>query len=190
MSADDLWAKLDALPWPAPWVAHTFEIECPCPNGADCGDSHTCEEVEAPQAYPWSPQEPAGTGEGQCVVQLSTPGLDRFARPCAEFIAAARNELPGIRAKLEEVTGERDEARGNEDRLAELFAATLRDFNDANRELTSLRAESEKLRLVAREADAFVSCARGKGIVGHYPPPCPACLRLVTQALAALEEGK
>jgi len=52
--------------------------------------------VEAPEAYPASPSEPAPAGEGQCVVQISTPGLEMFARPCAEFIASARNELPAI----------------------------------------------------------------------------------------------
>jgi len=143
MSADDLWAKLDALPWPAPWVAHTFEVECPCPHGADCGDSHTCEEVEAPQAYPWSPQEPAGTGEGQCVVQLSTPGLDRFARPCAEFIAAARNELPGIRAKLEEVTGERDEAEAQTDRANSRIDALLDEAKALRAQLSALEKAIE-----------------------------------------------
>jgi len=100
MSAEDLWKKLDALPWPAPWVARTWEVDCPCPNGQHCGDTHSCEEVEAPEAYPASPEEPAPAGEGQCVVQISTPGLECFARPCAEFIAAARNELPEVRGRL------------------------------------------------------------------------------------------
>ena len=26
MSAGELWSALDALPWPAPWIAHTFEF--------------------------------------------------------------------------------------------------------------------------------------------------------------------
>jgi hypothetical protein len=99
MSAQDLWDKLDALPWPAPWAAHTFEIDCPCPNGDHCGDTHDCAEVEAREAYPSSPEEPASPGRGQCVVQISTPGLETFSRPCAEFIAAARNELPAIRKR-------------------------------------------------------------------------------------------
>jgi len=100
MTASALWAALDALPWPAPWIAHTFEVDCPCPNGADCGNPHTCEEVEAPEAYPASPERPAEPGRGQCVVQIATPGLEKFAKPCAEFIAMARNELPAIRARL------------------------------------------------------------------------------------------
>ena len=100
MSAQDLWDKLDALPWPGPWVAHTFEVDCPCPNGEDCGAMHDCTEVEDRTAYPSSPEDPAEPGSGQCVVQINTPGLETFAKPCAEFIAAARNELPAIRARL------------------------------------------------------------------------------------------
>ena len=103
MSAQDLWDKLDALPWPGPWVAHTFEIDCPCPNGEHCGDAHDCAEVEDRTAYPSSPEKPAEPGHGQCVVQINTPGLETFAKPCAEFIAAARNELPAIRARLAEL---------------------------------------------------------------------------------------
>ena len=103
MSAQDLWDKLDALPWPGPWVAHTFEIDCPCPNGEHCGDTHDCAEVEDRTAYPASPEKPAEPGHGQCVVQINTPGLETFAKPCAEFIAAARNELPAIRARLAEL---------------------------------------------------------------------------------------
>jgi hypothetical protein len=99
MSAQDLWDRLDALPWPAPWTAHTFEIDCPCPNGVDCGDAHSCEEVESLTAYPYSPEEPATEGHGQCVVQISVPGLETFSRPCAEFIVSARNELPAIRKR-------------------------------------------------------------------------------------------
>ena len=72
--------------WQAPWVAHTFEIDCPCPNGEHCGDTHTCEEVESPEAYP----------EGQCVVQISVPGLETFAGPTAQFIAASRNALVSL----------------------------------------------------------------------------------------------
>ena len=100
MSAQDLWDKLDALPWPGPWVAHTFEIDCPCPNGEHCGDTHDCAEVEDRTAYPASPEKPAEPGHGQCVVQINTPGLETFAKPCAEFIAAARNELPAIRDRM------------------------------------------------------------------------------------------
>ena len=103
MSAQDLWDKLDALPWSGPWVAHTFEIDCPCPNGEDCGAMHDCAEVEDRTAYPSSPEDPAEPGHGQCVVQINTPGLETFAKPCAEFIAAARNELPAIRARLAEL---------------------------------------------------------------------------------------
>ena len=100
MSAQDLWDKLDALPWPGPWVAHTFEVDCPCPNGEHCGDTHDCAEVEDRTAYPASPEKPAEPGHGQCVVQINTPGLETFAKPCAEFIAAARNELPAIRDRM------------------------------------------------------------------------------------------
>ena len=76
--------RLDTHPhtWKAPWVAHTFEIDCPCPNGDSCGDPHTCEEVEAPEAYP----------DGQCVVQVSVPGLETFARPTAELLGQLRDD--------------------------------------------------------------------------------------------------
>jgi hypothetical protein len=92
--------RLIAGAWAAPWVAHTFEIDCPCPNGDDCGDTHTCEQVEAPEAYPASPEDPAPAGEGQCVVQISVPGLESLARPNAEFIVAARNALPALIAEV------------------------------------------------------------------------------------------
>jgi hypothetical protein len=101
LTADlDALERLMAAAWPAPWVPRSFEIDCPCPNGDDCGDSHSCEEVEAPEAYPASPEAPAPAGDGQCVVQISVPGLESLARPTAEFIAAARNDLPAIVAEL------------------------------------------------------------------------------------------
>ena len=92
--------RLMAGAWPAPWVAHTFEIDCPCPNGEDCGDLHTCEQVEAPEAYPASPEDPAEPGDGQCVVQISVPGLESLAGPNAAFIARARNALPSLLAEV------------------------------------------------------------------------------------------
>lgn len=77
--------ELDAgRAWKAPWVAHTFEVDCPCPNGEHCGETHTCEEVEAPEEYP----------DGQCVVQISVPGLETFARPTAELVAYYRTAAP------------------------------------------------------------------------------------------------
>src|SRR5512146_64648 len=93
--------RLEAKTWAAPWTARTFEIYCPCPNGEDCGSSHTCEEVEAREAYPASHEEPADEGEGQCVVQISVPGLESLAGPTAEFIAAVRNDLPSLLAEVE-----------------------------------------------------------------------------------------
>jgi hypothetical protein len=92
--------RLERAAWVAPWVAHTFEIDCPCPNGEDCGDTHSCEQIEAPEAYPSSPEEPAAPGEGQCVVQISVPGLESLAGPTAAFIAAARNALPSLLAEV------------------------------------------------------------------------------------------
>lgn len=83
--------------WAAPWVARTFEIDCPCPNGEHCGDSHSCEEVEAREEYPnGAPGEPADEGSGQCVVQISVPGLATFAGPTAAAIAALRNAAPEL----------------------------------------------------------------------------------------------
>jgi hypothetical protein len=81
-------------PWRGEWVARTFEIDCPCPNGVDCGAQHTCEEVESPESYP----------DGQCVVQISVPGLETFAVPVARYIAALHNAAPELlerMAKLE-----------------------------------------------------------------------------------------
>lgn len=92
--------RLMAGAWAAPWVARSFEIDCPCPNGEDCGDLHSCEEVEAPEAYPDSHEKPAKEGEGQCVVQISVPGLESLSRPTAEFIAAIRNAAPALIAEL------------------------------------------------------------------------------------------
>ena len=88
--------KLLGSAWPAPWTAHTFEIDCPCPNWEHCGDSHTCEEVESRESYPYSHNEPAPKGHGQCVVQIQVPGLESLAGPNALFIATARNLLPAI----------------------------------------------------------------------------------------------
>jgi hypothetical protein len=96
------WEKLvqDTKLWPAPWTARTFEIDCPCPNGEDCGESHSCEEVESPEAYPASHEDPAPESEGQCVVQISVPGLESLTRPTAEFIAAARTAVPLLLAEV------------------------------------------------------------------------------------------
>ncbi len=92
---------LAASPWCAPWVAHTFEIDCPCPNGEDCGDTHTCEHIEAPDAYP----------DGQCVVQISVPGLERFSAPTGQLIAAMRNALPALLDEAEAAARMRDTLR-------------------------------------------------------------------------------
>ena len=90
----------DSRLWAAPWIARTFEIDCPCPNGEDCGETHSCEEVESPEAYPASPAAPAAVGEGQCVVQISVPGLESLSRPTAEFIAASRTAMPALLAEV------------------------------------------------------------------------------------------
>lgn len=100
---DEDLAKLEQLlkaAWPAPWTAHTFEIDCPCPNGEHCGDSHTCEEVEYREAYPDSHEHPAREGHGQCVVQIDVPGLESLAGPNALFIATSRNMLPALLEEL------------------------------------------------------------------------------------------
>jgi hypothetical protein len=125
LTADlDALERLMAAAWPAPWRAHTFEIDCPCPNGEHCGDSHSCEEVEAPEAYPASPEEPADEGDGQCVVQISVPGLESLARPTAEFIAAARNDLPAILAELRSLRRLRADEEGRDTaEVLEVFAA-------------------------------------------------------------------
>jgi hypothetical protein len=95
LSLDDLLAQVDAhdkAMFKGPWRAHTFEIDCPCPNGNHCGNPHTCEEVEAPEEYPSPP--------GQCVVQIDVPGLDTFAKANAEGIAWMRNALPELAAHV------------------------------------------------------------------------------------------
>jgi hypothetical protein len=114
----------------APWVARTFEIDCPCPNGSHCGDSHTCEEVESPEMYPASHDEPAADGEGQCVVQIAVPGLESLARRNAEFIAHAREDVPALiaevrslRAQLATVTSRAEKAERERDELANVVGA-------------------------------------------------------------------
>lgn len=105
--------------WAAPWSARTFEIECPCPRGVHCGESHTCWEVEAREAYPHgAPGEPADEGDGQCVVQIDVPGLEDFAGPTAAAIVAMRNSIEGLLAAARE----RDALRA---RLASLPVAEL-----------------------------------------------------------------
>jgi hypothetical protein len=117
--------RLLAQAWPAPWVPRSFEIDCPCPNGEHCGDSHSCEEVEATEAYPASPENPAPEGEGQCVVQISVPGLESLARPNAELIATARNVLPALIADWRRLRALQSEASGRE-RAAPSLASLLR----------------------------------------------------------------
>lgn len=88
--------------WRAPWTAHTFAIDCPCPNGEHCGDTHSCVEVEAREEYPnGEPGDPAEEGEGQCVVQINVPGLETFAAPTAAAIVALRNNAPALLAAAE-----------------------------------------------------------------------------------------
>ena len=101
--------ELEAKAFRAPWRAHTFEITCPgdscdaAVNAAEdeCGYDHEIAEVDAPEEYPASPTEPADVGHGQCVAQIDTPGLATFARRNAEFIAATRNALPRLLARLD-----------------------------------------------------------------------------------------
>jgi len=92
--------ELSAAAFCAPWTASTFEIDCPCPNGVDCGDPHSCEVVEALEEYPDSPEEPAQAGQGQCIVQISVPGLDRFAKANGALITALRNNVGAIVREL------------------------------------------------------------------------------------------
>lgn len=86
--------ELERAAFCAPWRSRAFEIDCPFPHGEDCGDLHTCCEVEAPEHYPNSPAEPAGEGDGQCVIQIDVPGLEDLSERNAAFIAAMRNALP------------------------------------------------------------------------------------------------
>lgn len=98
----DALEALHAKAWKGPWIAHTFEIDCPCPNGEDCGDTHTCDEVRAPDEYPEG---------GQCVVQITVPGLERFASPTAAAIAALHNAAPAMFAELRRLRAEVATAR-------------------------------------------------------------------------------
>ena len=87
--------------WAAPWSAREFEVDCPCPNGEHCGDSHTCAEVEAREEYPrGSRGKPADEGDGQCVVQISVPGLVTFALPTARCVALLRNHADARGAEV------------------------------------------------------------------------------------------
>ena len=105
-------ALADPCLWAAPWTAHTFEIDCPCPGGSSCGSMHTCVEVEAREEYPHgAPGEPAEEGDGQCVVQISVPGLERFAASTARAIALLRNHGPALVARLRRAEAERDTLR-------------------------------------------------------------------------------
>jgi len=126
--------------WKAPWTAHTFEIDCPCPNENHCGESHTCEEVEALEEYPNGvPGKPADVGRGQCVVQIQVPGLETFAKPAAAFIAASRDAVPALLNGYEamRLRAERAEAE-----LAKLtaedteFSAAVAAHNEEVRKLT------------------------------------------------------
>jgi len=84
-----------------PWTMRRFEIDCPCPNGDDCGDSHDCVEVESREEYPASPEQPAEEGHGQCIVQISVPGLEEFAQANGELVVAAVNALPALLDRVE-----------------------------------------------------------------------------------------
>ena len=143
--------RLEGETWVAPWVARTFEVDCPCPNGEDCGDMHSCEEVEAPEAYPDSHEEPAPEGEGQCVVQISVPGLESLSRPTAQFIAAARNALPALLAEVRRLRGALQNVR--------------------------MLAASRRAKIGAEHADHLLRFCREVGIEGsplHAAPPRPS----------------
>ena len=176
MSAQDLWDKLDALPWPGPWVAHTFEIDCPCPNGEHCGDTHDCAEVEDRTAYPASPEKPAEPGHGQCVVQINTPGLETFAKPCAEFIAAARNELPAIRARLAELEAQLlDDAAKLQEGIA-LVAAKAHERLRATAEALARYGEHDgdcAASAVGAPGDARCTCGYDDAVANPAPPLRP-----------------
>jgi hypothetical protein len=79
--------RLSAKAFKAPWTYTRFEVEC---GGDELGDingddAHDCIEVEAPEEYP----------DGQCVCQqtIAVPGLEMFAEPNGQLIAAMRNAL-------------------------------------------------------------------------------------------------
>ena len=142
-------AELRALAeraWQPPWVARTFEIDCPCPNGSHCGDSHTCEEVEATEEYPnGAPGEPAAEGDGQCVVQISVPGLDTFSKPTAALIAAMRNGLEPLLTALD---------------AAEAEVAALRRQRDVAREVLVRICQSSTPQAIV--ASAALAAMRGE----------------------------
>ncbi|GMV18406.1 MAG: hypothetical protein AMXMBFR56_66300 [Polyangiaceae bacterium] len=115
--------ELDTHPhtWKAPWVARTFEIDCPCPNGEDCGDPHDCCEVEAPEEYP----------DGQCVVQIHVPGLETFARPTAELIAFYRTAAPQLAAECQRLRRALEDIAGYEvPTFGEVALQVCRDMRD------------------------------------------------------------
>jgi hypothetical protein len=149
-------AALEAKAFCAPWVARSFEIECPCPNGQHCGDSHTCEEVNAPEEYPWSsdaPADPDAENAGQCIVQIDVPGLEDFAKANAALIAAMRNKLPALLSMARRLGDAEDMARE-----AEGHCDVLHQLANVREEVTALALEQ----LTAATARAEASDARAQ----------------------------
>lgn len=92
LDLDKLQALADAC-FIGPWRAETWTVECD--HEDHCGDDHKVETVLSPD-YPGE-QVVAQVGE-----EIRTPGMECFARPHAEFIAACREAVPALIARVRE----------------------------------------------------------------------------------------
>lgn len=87
---DKLQALADAC-FIGPWRAETWTVECD--HEDRCDDDHEVETV-------LSPDYPGEQVVAQVDDEIHTPGMERFARPHAEFIAACRDAVPELIAKV------------------------------------------------------------------------------------------
>lgn len=90
---DKLQALADAC-FIGPWRAETWTVECD--HEDDCGYDHEVETV-------LSPNYPGEQVVAQVDDEIHTPGLEGFARPHAEFIAACRDAVPELVAMVREL---------------------------------------------------------------------------------------
>ena len=95
--------RLMAAAWAGPWTHDTWTIVCDggeSSDGDSHGEDHAVETILSP-AYPGE-QVVAQFDDTDCssAARAHVPGLSEFARANAEFICAARNELPALLTEL------------------------------------------------------------------------------------------
>lgn len=140
-----------------PWKANTWEVECPdLYIDGGCGDTHDVETLTAPKEYPQDEECP------QVITQIDSThggkieivGLERFAKPHAAFIAAARTAVPELIARVRELEAENKKLRSDSQNEAYRLVAenavrvgNIRVVNssDANR-VDALFEDKENLR--------------------------------------------